>query len=77
MKIALTEEDGNRFLKCSCGSRQPVHKMQSVNNELVCQKCYKLAQTKQKRRARKSEEYQAIVVLLDGTRLFYKVEVNA
>ena len=65
------------FTKCSCGAVLPTYKMQSANNEMVCNKCFKLAKTKQKRRARKSEEYQAIVVLLDGTRLFYKVEVNA
>ena len=78
MKIALTEEDGNRFLRCSCGSRQPLHKMQSVNNELLCKKCAKIAETQQKRKAKYAEDYQATVVLLDGTRLFYQpMEVNA
>lgn len=70
MKSDHTEE--NRFLKCSCGSRQPIHKMQSVNNELVCQKCAKIAETKQKRKMRKADDYQVIVILLDGTRLFYQ-----
>ena len=78
MKIALTEEDENRFLRCSCGSRQPISKMQSVDNRLVCQKCAKIAEAKQKRKAKCAEEYQVTVTLLDGTRLFYQpMEVNA
>lgn len=60
------------FISCSCGSRQPAHKMQSVNNRLVCQKCYKIEMTKQKRNARLENRCQVIVVLLDGTRLLYQ-----
>ena len=76
MEHNFTEE--NRFLRCSCGSWQPLHKMQSVNNTLVCQKCAKIAETKQKRKAKNAEEYQVTVTLLDGTRLFYQpTEVNA
>lgn len=65
-------EEENRFISCSCGSRQPVHKMQSVNNRLVCKKCAKIAEAKQKRENKRADDYQVIVVLLDGTRLFYQ-----
>lgn len=72
MKIALTEKDENRFLRCSCGNRQPISKMQSVDNRFVCQKCAKIAETKQKRKAKRADDYQVTVVLLDGTKLFYQ-----
>ena len=66
------------FISCSCGSRQAVHKMQRVNNKLVCQKCYKIEMTKQKRNAKRENRCQVIVVLLDGTRLLYQpMGVNA
>lgn len=70
MEHNFTEE--NRFLKCHCGVRQPVHKMQSVNNELVCKKCASIALTRQKRKMRRADDYQVTVILLDGTRLFYQ-----
>ena len=63
----------SRFISCSCGSRQPAHKMQSVNNKLICKKCAKIAEAKQKRENKRADDYQVIVVfLLDGTRLFYQ-----
>ena len=62
----------SRFISCSCGSRQAAHKMQSINNRLVCKKCAKIAETKQKREAKYAEKYQVVVTLLDGTRLFYQ-----
>lgn len=62
----------SRFISCSCGSRQAAHKMQSINNRLVCKKCAKIAEAKQKREAKYAEEYQATVTLLDGTRLYYQ-----
>ena len=62
----------SRFISCSCGARQPAHKMQSVNNRLVCKKCAKIAEAKQKREAKYAEKYQVVVTLLDGTRLFYQ-----
>lgn len=58
----------SRFIKCSCGKIQPQHKMQSVNNELVCKNCAKNRRAKRK----KQDDYQAIVILLDGTRLYYQ-----
>ena len=60
------------FISCSCGSRQAVHKMQSVNNRLVCKKCAKIAEAKQKRENKRADDYQVVVVLLDGTRLFFQ-----
>lgn len=68
----------SRFISCSCGSRQPAHKMQSVNNRLVCKKCAKIAEARQKRENKRENDYQVVVFLLDGTRLFYQpMEVNA
>lgn len=60
------------FISCSCGSRQAVHKMQRVNNRLVCKKCAKIAEAKQRRENKRANDYQVIVILLDGTRLFYQ-----
>ena len=62
----------SRFISCSCGARQPVYKMQSINNRLVCKKCAKIAETKQKRENKRADDYQVVVTLLDGTRLFYQ-----
>ncbi len=62
----------SRFISCSCGSRQAAHKMQSINNRLVCKKCAKIAEAKQKRENKRADDYQVVVTLLDGTRLFYQ-----
>ena len=59
------------FISCSCGSRQPEHKMQSVNNRLVCKKCAKIAEARQKRQERNAEDYQVVVSFLDGTQLYF------
>ena len=65
-----TEE--NRLMRCKCGKRLLRHKMQSINNELLCSKCAGVAITRNKRLARQADNYQVAVVLLDGTRLFYQ-----
>ena len=62
----------SKFIRCSCGKRLPAYKMQSVNSKLVCKKCAKIAEAKQKRENKRADDYQVVVVLLDGTRLFYQ-----
>ena len=60
----------SKFISCSCGRKQARYKMQSVNNELMCRKCAKVEEAKYKRMARNADDYQVIVSLIDGTRLF-------
>ena len=62
----------SKFIRCSCGKRLPAYKMRSVNNERLCPKCAKVAEAKQKRENKRADDYQVVVILLDGTRLFYQ-----
>lgn len=62
----------SKFLRCSCGKRLPSHKMRSVNNERMCQRCAKYADTYNKRELKRQGKCQVVVVLLDGTRLHFE-----
>ena len=63
------------FISCSCGSRQPAHKMQSVNNRLVCKKCAGIAESKQKRENNERTIIQGHCDFsLRRTRLFYPAD---
>jgi len=63
----------SKFVNCQCcGKLETRRKMRFIDNKWICQNCAKIAETKNKRAARHSDDYQVVVVLLNGKKLCYE-----